>query len=147
MGLLTNPDSYYMQQAIKLAQQALDQDEVPVGALVVSGNHIIARAHNLVERLHDPTAHAEMQAITAACNHFGSKYLSDCTIYVTLEPCAMCATALFWAQVGRVVYGAADPKQGFSRHERILHPKTKVLGGVEADTCSAFLKDFFRGKR
>jgi tRNA(adenine34) deaminase len=147
MGLLSNPDHYFMQQAIKLAEQALEQDEVPVGAVIVSGQHIIARSHNLVELLHDPTAHAEMQAITAACNHFGSKYLTECTIYVTLEPCTMCATAIFWAQIGRLVYGASDPKLGFSRHERILHPKTEVLSGVEADKCAALLKDFFKGKR
>lgn len=147
MGLLSNPDHYFMQQAIKLAEQALEQDEVPVGAVVVSGHHIIARAHNLVELLHDPTAHAEMQAITAACNHFGSKYLTECTIYVTLEPCTMCATAIFWAQVGRLVYGASDPKLGFSRHEGILHPKTEVLGGIESEKCAALLKNFFKGKR
>lgn len=147
MGLLTDPDSYFMQQAIKMAETAIEQDEVPVGAVVVSNGHIIARAHNLVERLNDPTAHAEMQAITAACNHLGSKYLTDCTLYVTLEPCTMCATAAFWAQTGRLVYGASDPKQGFSRHDRILHPKTEVLGGVEAETCSQLVKDFFQGKR
>ncbi|HAE12727.1 MAG: nucleoside deaminase [Chitinophagales bacterium] len=147
MGILTDPDSYFMQQAIRLAEQALEQDEVPVGAVVVSNGHIIARAHNLVERLHDPTAHAEMQAITAACNHFGSKYLTECTLYVTLEPCTMCATAIYWAQVGRLVYGASDPKLGFSRHQHIMHPKTQILGGIEEDTCGQLLKDFFKGKR
>ncbi|HPE98335.1 MAG: nucleoside deaminase [Chitinophagales bacterium] len=147
MGILTDPDSYFMQQAIRLAEQALEQDEVPVGAVVVSNGHIIARAHNLVERLHDPTAHAEMQAITAACNHFGSKYLTECTLYVTLEPCTMCATAIYWAQVGRLVYGASDPKLGFTRHQHIMHPKTQILGGIEEDTCGQLLKDFFKGKR
>ena len=147
MGILTDPDSYFMQQAIRLAEQALEQDEVPVGAVVVSNGHIIARAHNLVEHLHDPTAHAEMQAITAACNHFGSKYLTECTLYVTLEPCTMCATAIYWAQVGRLVYGASDPKLGFSRHQHIMHPKTQILGGIEEDTCGQLLKDFFKGKR
>jgi tRNA(adenine34) deaminase len=147
MGLLSNPDGYFMQQAIKLAEQALEQDEVPVGAVIVSNGQIIARAHNLVERLHDPTAHAEMQAITAACNHFGSKYLQDCTLYVTLEPCTMCATAIFWAQLGRLVFGASDPKLGFSRFEKVLHPKTTILGNVEAEKCSALLTNFFKGKR
>ena len=147
MGILTDPDSYFMQQAIRLAEQALEQDEVPVGAVVVSNGHIIARAHNLVERLHDPTAHAEMQAITAACNHFRQQVPDRVHLYVTLEPCTMCATAIYWAQVGRLVYGASDPKLGFSRHQHIMHPKTQILGGIEEDTCGQLLKDFFKGKR
>lgn len=147
MGILQNPDTYFMQQAIKLAEQALQVDEVPVGAIVVSGTKIIAKAHNLVERLHDPTAHAEMQAITAACNYFDSKYLPDCTIYVTLEPCTMCATAIFWAQIGRLVYGASDPKLGFTKFENVLHPKTTVTAHIETEKCTMLLKDFFKGKR
>lgn len=136
-----------MQRAIVLARQALEEDEVPVGALIVSDTKIIAQSHNLVERFCDPTAHAEMQAITAACNYFGSKYLPDCTIYVTLEPCTMCATAIFWAQIGRLVYGASDTKLGFTRYDNILHPKTEITSGIESDACAALLKNFFKGKR
>lgn len=147
MGLIQNPDQYFMQRAIVLARQALEEDEVPVGALIVSDTKIIAQSHNLVERFCDPTAHAEMQAITAACNYFGSKYLPDCTIYVTLEPCTMCATAIFWAQIGRLVYGASDTKLGFSRYDNILHPKTEITSGIESDACAALLKNFFKGKR
>ncbi|MBK7107970.1 MAG: nucleoside deaminase [Chitinophagales bacterium] len=147
MGILLNPDQYFMQKAIALAEKALQEDEVPVGALIVSDTKIIAQSYNLVERLHDPTAHAEMQTITAACNYFGSKYLPDCTIYVTLEPCTMCATAIFWAQIGRLVYGASDIKLGYSRFNNILHPKTEVTSGIETEKCAALLKDFFKGKR
>lgn len=147
MGLIQNPDQYFMQRAIVLARQALEEDEVPVGALIVSDTKIIAQSHNLVERFCDPTAHAEMQAITAACNYFGSKYLPDCTIYVTLEPCTMCATAIFWAQIGRLVYGASDTKLGFTRYDNILHPKTEITSGIESDACAALLKNFFKGKR
>ncbi|MFN3939765.1 MAG: nucleoside deaminase, partial [Chitinophagales bacterium] len=147
MGILQNQDVYFMQQAILMAEHALQAEEVPVGAIIVSGTKIIAKAHNLVERLHDPTAHAEMQAITAACNYFDSKYLPECTIYVTLEPCAMCATAIFWAQLGRLVYGAADPKLGYTRFENVLHPKTTVTSNIEAEKCILLLKDFFKGKR
>lgn len=147
VGILQDPDIYFMEQAIQLAASALQQDEVPVGAIVVSGTQIIAKAHNLVERLHDPTAHAEMQAITAACNYFGSKYLQDCTIYVTLEPCTMCATAIFWAQFGRLVYGASDPKLGYSRFKNVLHPKTEVTANIESEKCAELLVRFFKGKR
>ena len=124
-------DEYFMKRAFAEALQAFDEGEIPVGAVVVAGNKIIARAHNLTETLNDVTAHAEMQAITAAANHLGGKYLNDCTLYVTLEPCAMCAGALGWAQTGRIVFGAPDPKRGFQRFApKALHPKTEVLGGV-----------------
>ena len=136
-----------MRQAIREAMNAYDQDEVPVGAVVVANGQIIARAHNLTERLHDVTAHAEMQAITAASNALGAKYLPDCTLYVTLEPCTMCAGALFWSQIGRVVYGASDVKRGFHTMGGQLHPKTKVTAGVEADVCGDLMTEFFRAKR
>lgn len=137
-----------MREALKEAQKAFDADEVPVGAVVVANNRIIARAHNLTERLNDVTAHAEMQAITAAANAVGGKYLSDCTLYVTLEPCLMCAGALGWSQAGRVVYGAADDKRGFVKlGASALHPKTKLLGGVLEDDCATLLKTFFLKKR
>ena len=125
----------------------MQEDEVPVGAIIVTGTQIIAKAHNLVERLNDPTAHAEMQAITSACNHFGSKYLTDCTLYVTLEPCPMCASASHWAQIGRIVYGASDPKLGFTLFPGILHPRTECYSGVHGDKAGNLLKLFFRGKR
>ncbi len=147
MGIIQDPDTYFMQEALKLAEKALQEDEVPIGAVIVSENRIIAKTHNLIERLNDPTAHAEMQAITAACNHFGAKYLPDCTLYVTLEPCPMCAAALHWAQIGRVVYGAADPKMGFSRYKHLLHPKTECVAGVLAERSTELLQLFFRGKR
>lgn len=147
MGIITDPDAFFMDEALKMAEKALKEDEVPVGAIIVAGNQIIAKAHNLVERLSDPTAHAEMQAITAACNHFNAKYLADCTLYVTLEPCPMCAAATYWAQMGRIVYGAKDPKMGFSRHEHLVHPKTVITGGIGADKSVDMLKKFFTGKR
>ncbi|MEZ5014599.1 MAG: nucleoside deaminase [Chitinophagales bacterium] len=147
MGIISDPDAFFMEEALKLARQAFDADEVPVGAVVVSDNLIIARAYNLVERLHDPTAHAEMQAITAACNHFGTKYLNACTLYVTLEPCPMCAAALQWAQVGRIVFGTSDPKMGYSRMPGILHPRTEVTQGICAEPAAQLLSDFFKGKR
>lgn len=140
-------DVLFMRQAIREAMNAFDQDEVPVGAVVVANGQIIARAHNLTERLHDVTAHAEMQAITAASNALGAKYLPDCTLYVTLEPCTMCAGALFWSQIGRVVYGASDVKRGFQTMGGQLHPKTKVKSGVEADVCGDLMTEFFRTKR
>ena len=139
---------YFMAEALKEAQKAFESDEVPVGAVVVCDNRIIARAHNLTERLTDATAHAEMQAITAAANHLGSKYLHECTLYVSLEPCVMCAGALSWAQLGRLVYGADDAKKGFTLvSEQLLHPKTSVISGVGAESSSALLKLFFREKR
>ncbi|MBL7934010.1 MAG: nucleoside deaminase, partial [Bacteroidia bacterium] len=128
--------------------KAFDADEVPVGAVVVAGNRIIARAHNLTERLTDVTAHAEMQAITAAANALGGKYLLECTLYVTLEPCVMCAGALAWSQISRIVYGASDLKRGFSLlNADILHPKTQITSGIMAEDCEVLLKDFFRQKR
>lgn len=148
MEATNNTDERYMREAIKEAQQAFVLDEVPVGAVVVCGGRIISRAHNLTERLIDPTAHAEMQAITAATNFLGGKVLNECTLYVTLEPCPMCAGALFWSQIGRIVYGANDSKRGYSIiSDRLLHPKTEVLSGVLADECSALLVDFFNKKR
>lgn len=137
-----------MKEAFKEAQRADQLDEVPVGVVIVANDKIIARGHNLTERLNDVTAHAEMQSITAAANSIGGKYLTDCTIYVTLEPCIMCAGALAWSQVGKIVYGASDSKKGFSTLSRnILHPKTEVLSGVMAAECEQILKDFFARKR
>lgn len=141
-------DVQYMQMALREAQCAFDEGEIPVGAIVVCKNHIIARAHNLTETLNDVTAHAEMQAITAAANAIGGKYLTDCTLYVTVEPCVMCAGAIAWAQVSRVVFGAADEKRGYRRYApEALHPKTVVEGGVMADESAALMKNFFKQKR
>ena len=138
-------ETHFMRAALREAEQALLEDEIPVGAVVVYGNQIIARAHNQTERLNDVTAHAEMIAITAAANYLGGKYLKDCTLYVTLEPCVMCAGALSWAQVGRVVYGASDEKRGFvALSSSILHPKTTVAFGILHDECAALLQDFLR---
>ncbi len=141
-------DERFMREALKEAQKAVAKDEVPIGAVIVCQNQIIARAHNLIETLNDPTAHAEMQAITAAANYLGGKYLDQCTLYVTIEPCPMCAGALYWAQLGRLVYGAADPKRGFSLFERkIIHPKTTVSLDVLRDECSSLVSKFFINKR
>lgn len=141
-------DEYYMRQALAEALMAENRDEVPVGAVVVADGVIIARAHNLTETLGDPTAHAEMQAITAAASYLGGKYLTDCTIYVTVEPCVMCAGALAWSQLSTLVYGAADPKKGYSTLKaQILHPKTTIRKGVLEDECAKLMKDFFRKKR
>ena len=141
-------DDFYMKQALIEAQKAFDQNEVPIGAIVVSKDRIIARAYNLTETLNDVTAHAEMQAITAAANTIGGKYLNDCTLYVTVEPCAMCAGALGWAQLGKLVFGAEDPKRGYQIFvPSILHPKTKVVKGILAEEASLLIKNFFRGKR
>lgn len=146
--MITPEDTLYMKQALAEAAEAVRRDEVPVGAVVVCRNRIIARAHNLTETLNDVTAHAEMQAITAAANALGGKYLNDCTLYVTVEPCVMCAGAIAWAQMGRVVFGAPDEKRGFSRYApHALHPKTVVDSGVMADECIQLMKDFFRRKR
>ncbi len=148
MGLLTNPDEYFMQMALTEARAAMDEDEIPVGAVIVCDNTVVARAHNLTERLNDVTAHAEMLAFTAAAEYFGSKYLTDCTLYVTLEPCVMCAGAAGWTQVGRIVYGASDPKRGFSLlGHSMLHPRTEVVGGILAAECEALVKAFFKAKR
>lgn len=147
-GLSIFSNTHYMQEALKEALKAEEEGEVPIGAVVVCQNRIIARAHNMTERLHDVTAHAEMLAITAATNAIGGKYLTDCTIYVTVEPCVMCAGALAWAQIGQIVYGAPDPKRGFSLIQSpILHPKTKVEIGLKAEECSALISNFFRSKR
>lgn len=141
-------DEYYMKLALKQAQMAFEKDEVPVGAVVVYRDHIIAQTHNLTETLNDVTAHAEMQAITAAANALGGKYLDVCTLYVTVEPCVMCAGAIGWSQMSRVVYGAADPKRGFAVFApKAMHPKTEVVSGVLADECGALMKEFFRRKR
>lgn len=141
-------DTYFMNEAFKEAQKAFDADEVPVGAVIVAENKIIARGHNLTEQLNDVTAHAEMQTITSAANYIGGKYLNDCTLYVTLEPCLMCAGALHWTHITKIVYGASDDKKGFSRiNHPILHPKTIVVNGVLEGQCSRILKDFFQKKR
>lgn len=141
-------DEKYMRMAITEALRALDKEEVPIGAVVVAGERIIGRGHNLVETLCDATAHAEMQAITAAMSALGGKYLNDCTLYVTVEPCVMCGGALAWSQIGRVVYGTADPKRGYSTYsERIMHPRTEVIGGVLAEECEQVMKEFFSSLR
>ena len=141
-------DEYFMKKAFSEALQALDKGEVPVGAVVVSNGKIIARAHNLTETLNDVTAHAEMQAITAAANLLGGKYLNECVLYVTLEPCVMCAGALGWSQMGKVVYGASDQKRGYTKFaSKALHPKTEIVGGVLETECSELLSDFFKSKR
>ena len=141
-------DQYFMKQAFVEAQKALDKNEVPVGAIVVCNNQIIARAHNLTETLKDVTAHAEMLAITSAAEYLGSKYLNECTLYVTLEPCVMCAGALSWSQIKRIVYGASDEKRGYSRcTPSLLHPKTEIITGIMKDECRDIVQSFFRNKR
>ncbi len=141
-------DIQYMKHALKEAEQAYKIGEVPIGAVIVCNGAVIARAHNLVESLCDPTAHAEMQAITAATEHIGGKYLKGCTIYVTVEPCPMCAAALSWAQIDRVVYGAPEPKRGYSTiSDTLLHPKTLVEKGVCEEECSSLIKSFFKKLR
>ncbi len=141
-------DKWFMQQALAEAQKAFDKGEVPVGAVVVSDNRIIARAHNQTEQLCDATAHAEMIALTAACNSLGHKYLPDCTLYVTLEPCAMCAGALYWSQLGKLVYGAGDEKRGYGRvKEGLLHPRTVVVADILREECEALVKGFFERLR
>jgi tRNA(adenine34) deaminase len=141
-------DEYYMKMALAEAEKAAARNEVPVGAVVVAGGTVIARAHNLTETLNDPTAHAEMQAITAAASYLGGKYLTGCTIYVTVEPCVMCAGALAWSQVSALVWGASDPKKGYTTiGAALLHPKTVVRTGVLARECSEMMKKFFRKKR
>lgn len=141
-------DKKFMQLAVNEAHKALKEQEVPIGAVIVCGDQVIGRGHNLVETLCDATAHAEMQCITAAASTLGGKYLKDCTIYVTVEPCIMCAGALAWSQIGRVVYGADDPKRGFTTLQgRIFHPKTVVENGVMQQECEALMKDFFKTLR
>lgn len=140
-------DVYFMKRALQEAQIAFDQGEIPVGAIIAIDNKIIARAHNLTERLTDVTAHAEMQAITSASNFLGGKYLQQCTLYVTLEPCQMCAGALYWSQIGKIVYGANDRQRGYSIMGTTLHPKTKVQSGILAQECERIMKRFFVDKR
>ena len=146
--LSVHGDDYFMKQALKEAQTAYEQDEVPVGAVIVFENKIIARAHNQTEMLTDVTAHAEILAITAASDFSGSKYLPKCTLYVTLEPCNMCAGAIFWSQIGRIVYGAGDDQRGFMKIGReMLHPKTRIEYGVLHEECSEIIKRYFKEKR
>jgi len=141
-------DEYFMKEALKEANKAFAKDEVPIGAVIVCNNQIIARADNLTETLNDVTAHAEMQAFTAATNYLGGKYLTDCTLYVTLEPCIMCSGALYWTQISKLVYGASDKKRGYTTiKQSLLHPKTQVIKGVLENECSNLLIDFFRKKR
>lgn len=140
-------DDYFMNIAFKQAQEAFNKDEVPVGAIIVSNNKILAKAHNMTETLTDVTAHAEMQAITSASNYLGAKYLTGCTLYVTLEPCVMCAGALYWSQISKVVIGAKDLYRGFSSKGVSLHPKTKYTFGILEEECSELLKNFFKTKR
>ena len=149
-------DEHYMQQALKEAQKAVEADEVPIGAVIVMQNKIIARGYNQVETLIDPTAHAEIIALTSAFNYLGSKYLPDATIYVTIEPCAMCCGALYWSKIGRLVYGAEDPKHGglsaFTNNVSLqkktpLHPKTEILPGICSEECASLMKDFFKSRR
>lgn len=142
------PDEFFMKEALKEAQLALAANEIPVGAVLVSNGRIIGKGHNLTERLNDVTAHAEMQAFTAAANFLGAKYLKDCTLYVTLEPCVMCAGAAYWTQISRIVFGAFDSQRGFSRlAQNILHPKTECIGGVFELECAELIKNFFLQKR
>ncbi|MCR5326521.1 MAG: nucleoside deaminase [Bacteroidales bacterium] len=143
-----NQDETFMREALREAEAARSESEVPIGAVVVARGRVIARGHNMTEMLHDPTAHAEMIALTAATEAMGGKYLQDCTLYVTVEPCPMCAAALCWAQVGRIVYGACDPKRGYSLYSpSLLHPKTEVTAGVLAEDCGRLVVDFFKEKR
>jgi tRNA(adenine34) deaminase len=138
----------YMREALREASFAASEDEVPIGAVIVCRGRIVGKGHNMTEKLNDPTAHAEMIAITAATEALGGKYLNDCTLYVTVEPCPMCAGALAWSQIGEVVYGAADPKRGFSTFSpSLMHPKTKIIAGVLAEECGGIVSDFFKNKR
>ncbi len=146
---MENPftDEYFMKKALQEAEMAFEKGEIPVGAIIVIDNKVIARSHNLTELLNDVTAHAEMQSITAAANFIGGKYLTGCTMYVTLEPCQMCAGALYWSQISKIVYGASDENRGFITKGTQLHPKTTVVRGVLADEASELMKRFFAGKR
>jgi tRNA(adenine34) deaminase len=146
---MENPfnDTYFMKKALQGAEMAFEKGEIPVGALIVINNTIIARSHNLTELLHDVTAHAEMQAITAAANYLGGKYLKDCTLYVTLEPCQMCAGALYWSQISKIVYGASDEQRGFVTMGTQLHPKTEVVFGILAEEAAELMKRFFAERR
>jgi tRNA(adenine34) deaminase len=148
MTIIPNTDEYFMRMALAEALKAAEQDEVPIGAVVVCKNQVIARTHNFTEHLTDFTAHAEMQAFTSATNFLGNKYLNDCTLYVTMEPCVMCAGAAFWTRIGKIVFGAYDERRGYQRlNENVLHPTTQVVGGVLEEECGALVKDFFRKKR
>lgn len=140
-------DDYFMKMALQEAAKALEKDEVPVGCIIVSNDRIIAKSHNLTETLNDVTAHAEMQAITSGANYLGGKYLQNCTMYVTLEPCVMCAGALVWSQISKIVIGARDEQRGFINKNLSLHPKTEVVTGVLENECSEIVKSFFRNKR
>lgn len=140
-------DKYFMKIALNQAKEAFDAGEIPVGAVIVADQQIIAKSHNLTEMLQDVTAHAEMQAITSAANFLGAKYLQGCTLYVTLEPCAMCAGALYWSQIQRIVFGASDPQRGFRAVHGLMHPKTTITEGVLADEASLLMKDFFKSRR
>jgi tRNA(adenine34) deaminase len=143
-----SPDEFFMNEALKEARLALAAKEIPIGAVVVCKGQIIGRGHNLTERLNDVSAHAEMQALTAAANYMGGKYLKECTLYVTLEPCVMCAGAAYWFQLGKIVFGAYDVKLGFGRlNQKITHPKTVITGGIKENECSELVKEFFRKKR
>jgi tRNA(adenine34) deaminase len=146
---MINPftDEYFMKKALQEAEMAFEKGEIPVGALIVIDNKVIARSHNLTELLHDVTAHAEMQSITAAANYLGGKYLIGCTLYVTLEPCQMCAGALYWSQISRIVYGASDEHRGFVKMGTQLHPKTSVVSGILANEASELMKRFFVERR
>jgi tRNA(adenine34) deaminase len=146
---MENPfnDTYFMKKALQEAEMAFEKGEIPVGALIVINNTIIARTHNLTELLHDVTAHAEMQAITSAANFLGGKYLKDCTLYVTLEPCQMCAGALYWSQISKIVYGATDEQRGFRAMGTQLHPKTEVVSGILAEEAAELMKRFFAERR
>jgi tRNA(adenine34) deaminase len=140
-------DEYFMKKALQEAEIAFEKDEIPVGAVIVVNNTVIARTHNLTELLHDVTAHAEMQAITSAANFLGGKYLKDCTLYVTLEPCQMCAGALYWSQISKIVFGASDEKRGYIAMGTQIHPKTEVVSGVLEKECAALMTSFFQKKR
>jgi tRNA(adenine34) deaminase len=143
-----SPDDFFMNEALREAKLALAEDEIPIGAIVVCKGQIIGRGHNLTERLNDVSAHAEMQALTAAANYMGGKYLPECTLYVTMEPCVMCAGASYWFQVGRIVFGAYDAKLGFGRlNQKITHPKTLITGGIRENECGQLVKDFFKSRR
>lgn len=144
----SNPDEMYMKEALRLAKQAFEEDEVPIGAIIVSHGKIIGKGYNLTERLNDVTAHAEMQAFTAAANFLGGKYLKECTLYVTVEPCVMCAGASYWTQISKIVYGARDEKRGYSSlNSKIIHPKTEIISGVLGEECADLMKTFFKNKR
>ncbi|RCH54787.1 nucleoside deaminase [Mucilaginibacter hurinus] len=143
-----SPDDFFMNEALREAKLALAEDEIPIGAIVLCKGQIIGRGHNLTERLNDVSAHAEMQALTAATNYMGGKYLKDCTLYVTLEPCVMCAGASYWFQIGKIVFGAYDARMGFGRlNQKITHPKTEIVGGIRENECAELVRNFFKARR